>query len=131
MVAVTICSDFGAQEKKSLSLFPLFPHLFAFSLSSFTFIKRLFSSSLTLCYFHFNVGRICSDVLYFMLVNWDLSVIFLRVHAEYIMRNAELDEAQAGIKIARRNTHNLRDADDTTRMGESEEEPKSFLMKVK
>ena len=47
------------------------------------------------------------------------------------MRNARLDEAQAGIKIARRNINNLRHADDTTLMAESEEELKSFLMKVK
>ena len=51
--------------------------------------------------------------------------------AEYIMRNARLDESQAGIKIARRNINNLRYADDTTLMAESEEELKSFLMKVK
>ena len=51
--------------------------------------------------------------------------------AEYIMRNAELEEAQAGIKIARRNINNLRYADDTTLMAESEEELKSLLMKVK
>ena len=50
---------------------------------------------------------------------------------EYIMRNAGLDEAQAGIKIAGRNINNLRYADDTTLMEESEEELKSFLMKVK
>ena len=47
------------------------------------------------------------------------------------MRNAELDEAQAGIKIVRRNINNLRYADDTTLMAESEEELKSLLMKVK
>ena len=51
--------------------------------------------------------------------------------AEYIMRNAGLDEAQAGIKIARRNINNLRYADDTILMAESEEELKSLLMKVK
>ena len=51
--------------------------------------------------------------------------------AEYIMRNAGLEEAQAGIKIARRNINNLRYADDTTLMVESEEELKSLLMKVK
>ena len=50
---------------------------------------------------------------------------------EYIMRNAGLDEAQAGIKIAGRNINNLRYADDTTLMAESEEELKNFLMKVK
>ena len=77
MAAVTICSDFGAQENKSLSLFPLFPHLFA------------------------------------------------------IMRNAGLEEAQAGIKIAGRNINNLRYADDTTLMAESEDELKNLLTKVK
>ena len=53
------------------------------------------------------------------------------LYAEYIMQNARLDEAQAGIKIAGRNTNNLRYADDTTLMAESEEELKSLLMKVK
>ena len=51
--------------------------------------------------------------------------------AEYIMRNAGLEESQAGIKIARRNINNLRYADYTNLMAESEEEPKSLLMKVK
>ena len=53
------------------------------------------------------------------------------LHAEYIMRNAGLDEAWAGLKIARRNINNLRYADDTTLMAESEEELKSLLIKVK
>ena len=53
------------------------------------------------------------------------------LYAEYIMRNARLDEAQAGIKIAGRNINNLRYANDTTLMAESEEELKSLLMKVK
>ena len=53
------------------------------------------------------------------------------LYAEYIMRNADLDEAQAGIKIARRNINNLRYADDTTLKAESEEELKSLLMRVK
>ena len=52
-------------------------------------------------------------------------------NAEYIMRNAGLEEAQTGIKIARRNINNLRYPDDTILMAESEEELKSFLMKVK
>ena len=52
-------------------------------------------------------------------------------YAEYIMRNAELEETQAGIKIARGKINNLRNADDTTLMAESKEELKSFLMKVK
>ena len=51
-------------------------------------------------------------------------------YANYIMRNARLDEAQAGIKTAKRNINNLRYADDTTLMAESEEQLKSLLMKV-
>ena len=60
-----------------------------------------------------------------------LSPCLFNLYAEYIMRNAGLDEAQAGIKIARRNINNLRYADDTTLMSESKEELKSLLMKVK
>ena len=60
-----------------------------------------------------------------------LSPCLFNLHAEYIMRNAWLEEAQAGIKIARRNINNLRYADDTTLMAESEEELKSLVMKVK
>ena len=60
-----------------------------------------------------------------------LSPCLVNLYAEYIMRNAGLDEAQAGIKIARRNVNHLRYADDTTLMAESEEELKSLLMKVK
>ena len=60
-----------------------------------------------------------------------LSPCLFNLYAEYIMRNAGLEEAQAGIKISRRNTNNLRYADDTTLMAESEEELKSLLMKVK
>ena len=60
-----------------------------------------------------------------------LSLFLFNLYAEYIMRNARLDEAQAGIKIAGRNINNLRYVDDTTLMAESEEELKSLLMKVK
>ena len=60
-----------------------------------------------------------------------LSPCLFNLHAEYIMRNMGLNEAQAGIKIAERNINNLRYADDTTLMAESEEELKSLLMKVK
>ena len=60
-----------------------------------------------------------------------LSPCLFNSYAEYIMRNAGLEEAQAGIKIVRRNINNLRFADDTTLMAESEEELKSLLMKVK
>ena len=60
-----------------------------------------------------------------------LSPCLCNLYAEYIMRNAGLEEVQAGIKIARRNINNLRYADYTTLMAESEEELKSLLMKVK
>ena len=60
-----------------------------------------------------------------------LSPCLFNFYAEYIMRNAGLEETQAGIKIARRNINNLRYADDTTLMAESEEELKSLWMKVK
>ena len=60
-----------------------------------------------------------------------MSPCLFNLHAEYIMRNAGLEEKQAGIKVAGRNINNLRYADDTTLMAESEEELKSLLMKVK
>ena len=60
-----------------------------------------------------------------------LSSCLFNLNAEYIVRNAGLDEAQAGIKISRRNSNNLRYADNTTLMAESEEEIKILLMKVK
>ena len=60
-----------------------------------------------------------------------LSPCLFNLYAEYIMQNARLDEAQAGIKIARRNINNLRYADDTTLIAESEEELKNLMRKVK
>ena len=60
-----------------------------------------------------------------------MSPYLFNLYAEYIMRNAGLEEAQTGIKIAEKNISNLRYADDTTLMAESEEELKSLLMKVK
>ena len=60
-----------------------------------------------------------------------MSPCLFNLYAEYILRNAGLEESQAGIKIARRNINNLRYADDTTLMAESEEKLKSLLMKVK
>ena len=72
----------------------------------------------------FQIGKgVCQDCI--------LSPCLFNLYAEYIMRNAGLEEAQAGIKIARWNISNLRYADDTTLMAESEEEPKGLLMKVK
>ena len=71
----------------------------------------------------FQIGKgVCQGCL--------LSPCLFNLHAEYIMRNAGLDEAQAVFKIARRNINNLSYADNTTLMAESEEEPKSLLMKV-
>ena len=60
-----------------------------------------------------------------------LSSCLFDLHAEYIMQNSRLDEAQAGIKVARRNINNLRYVDDTTLMAESKEELRNLLMKVK
>ena len=71
-----------------------------------------------------NLGKECSQ-------GCVLSPCLFNLYAEYIMRNAGLDEAQAGIQIAGRNINNLRYTDDTTLMAESEEELKSLLMKVK
>ena len=72
----------------------------------------------------FQIGkRVCQSFI--------LSPCLFNLHAEYIMQNAGLDEAQDGIKIAGRNINNFRYADDTTLMAESEEGLKSLLMKVK
>ena len=72
----------------------------------------------------FQIGRgVCQGCI--------LSPCLFNLHAEYIIQNAGLDEAQSGIKIARRNINNLRYADDTTFITESKEELKSLLMKVK
>ena len=72
----------------------------------------------------FQIGKgVCQGCL--------LSICLFNLYSEYILQNAGLDEAQAGIKIAGRNINNLRYADDTTFMAESEEELKSLLMKVK
>ena len=72
----------------------------------------------------FQIGKgVCRDCI--------LSPCLFNLYAEYIMRNAGLDKAQAGIKIAGRNINNLRYADDTTLITESEVELKSLLMKVK
>ena len=62
---------------------------------------------------------------------WILSLCLFNLYADYIIQNAGLDKAQAGIKFAGRNTNNLRYTDDTTLIAESEEELKSLLMKVK
>ena len=78
-----------------------------------TFQIDFFHLAICICFFHF------------------LKKIEFNLYAEYIMRNTGLEEAQAGIKIARSNINNLRYADDTTLMVESEEELKSLLMKVK
>ena len=71
----------------------------------------------------FQIGKVCQGCI--------LSPCLFNLYAEYIMRNAEMEEAQAGINIAGRNINNLRCADFTTLITESEEEVKSLLMKVK
>ena len=72
----------------------------------------------------FQIGKgVCQGCIF--------SPCLFNLYAEYIMQNARLDEAQAGIKVTGRNINNLRYADDTTLMAESEEELKSLLMKVK
>ena len=71
----------------------------------------------------FKIRRVCQDCV--------LSLCLFNFYAEYIIRNARLNEAQAGIKIARRSINNLRYADDTILMTESEEELKRLLMMVK
>ena len=72
----------------------------------------------------FQIGKgVCQDCI--------MSPCLFNLYAEYIMRNAGLEEVQAGIKIAGRNINNLRYADDTTLMAESKEELKNLLMKVK
>ena len=72
---------------------------------------------------HFIKGKVCQSCI--------LSPCLFNLYAEYIMRNAGLQEAQGGIKITGRNISNLRYADDTTLMAESEEKLKSLLMRVK
>ena len=71
----------------------------------------------------FQIGKVSQDCI--------LPLCLFNLYAEYIMRNSGLEETQAGIKIVGRNINNLRYADDTTLMAESEEELKSLLMKVK
>ena len=73
----------------------------------------------------FQIGKGVHQAVYCYLFN-----IYVNIYVEYIMRNAWLDKAQAGIKIAGRNINNLRYADDTSLTAESEEELKSLLMKV-
>ena len=120
-----------------------------FSLSSFTFIKQLFSSS------SLSAIRVVSSAYLRLLADQEttggtghgttdwiqigqgvhqgciLSPYLFNLYVEYIMRNAGLEEAQTGIKIAGRNINNLRYADDTTLMAKSQEELKSLLLKVK
>ena len=99
------------------------------SLSSETDALDLFRFRFTL--FKLNKIRDCFQIGKGVRQGCILLPCLFNLYAEYIMRNAGLDEAQAGIKIAGRNINNLRYANDTTLMAESEEELKSFLMKVK
>ena len=126
MAAVTICSNFGAPQNKvchCFYCFPIYLHLTCL-------LRNLYAGQeATVRTGHgttdwFQIGRGVRQ-------GCILSPCLFNLYAEYIMRNAGLDESQAGIKITRRNISNLRYADDTTFMAESEEELKSLLMKLK
>ena len=127
MAAVTICSDFGAPPKnklwKILKEMGIPDHLTCL-------LRNLYSGQEATV----RTGHGTADWLQIGKGEHQgciLSPCLFNFYAEYIMRNAGLDEAQAGIKIAWRNINNLRYADDTTLMAESEEELKSLLVKVK
>ena len=98
---------------------------------------REFQKNIYFCFIDYAKAFDCEDhnklskILQEMGISDHLSPCFFNLYAEYIMRNAGLDEAQARIKIAGRNINNLRYTDDTIFMAESEEELKSLLMKVK
>ena len=154
MAAITICSDFGAQKNKVTHCFHCFLSICqemmgrdamilvfwmlsckpTFSLSSSTFIERFFSSSLS-------ATRVVSSAYLRLLIFLPAILIPACASSSWAISNYKrwccdsaakvLDEARAGIKIAKRNINNLRYADDTTHMAESEEELKSLLMKVK
>ena len=111
MAAVTVCSDVGAPKNK---------------------VSQVSTTSPSIC--HEVMGHGTTD--WFQIgkgvrQGCILSPCLFNLYAEYIMRNAGLEEAQAGIKIAGRNINNLRYADDTTLMVESKEKLKRLLMKVK
>ena len=95
-----------------------------------TFAVIFLNTDCSVCMFHWTWNNR-------LVPNWERNktrvyiVTLFNLYAEYIMRNAGLDEAQAGIKTARKNINNLRDVDDPTYMAESEEELKSLLIKVK
>ena len=89
-----------------------------------TYFQNLLCVSNTEVLHYFQIGKGVRQ-------GYILSPCLFNLHADYIMRNAGLEEAQAAIKIAGRNINNLRHADDTTLMAESEEELKSLLMKVR
>ena len=129
MAAVTICSDFGAQESNkqwnaqilvynSMS-FHKYTHLWNLYAGQEATVRTGYGTT-----DWFQIGKGVHQ-------GYILSPCLFNFYAEYIMRNAGLEEAQAGIKIAGRNMNNLRYADDTILMAESEEELKSLLMKVK
>ena len=111
--------------------FPNFePFCCTMSISNYCFLRNLYAGQeATVRTGHgttdwFQIGKgVCQGCI--------LSPCLFNLSAEYIMRNAGLDEAQAGIKTAGKNINNFRYADDTTLMAESEEELKSLLMKVK
>ena len=134
MASVTICSDFGARKIKSDTVSTVFPSISHEEMGIpdhlTCLLRNLYAGQeATVRTGHgttdwFQIGKgVCQGCI--------LSPYLFNLSAEYIMRNAVLDEAQPGIKIARRNINNLSYADDTTLMAENEEDLKSLLMKVK
>ena len=133
MAAVTICSDFGAQKIKSDTVSTVSPSI---SHEVWKILKEMgIPDHLTCLLKNLYAGQEATDRTGHGTTDWFqivkgihqgciLSPCSSNLYAEYIMRNAGLEKAQAGIKIARRNINNLRYADDTTLMAESEEAKK-------
>ena len=130
MAAITICRDFGAQKIKSATVSTVSPSICHEEMGIpehlTCLLRNLYAGQeATVRTGHgttdwFQIGKRVHQVCI-------LSPCLFNFYAEYIMRNAGLEEAQAGIKIARRNINNLRYVDDTTLMAESEEELKKPL----
>ena len=120
MAAVIICSDFGAPQNKVAQYFHCFPIYLPWSDAGQEPTVRTGHETTD----WFQIGKGVHQ-------GCKLSPCLFNLYKEYIMRNAGLEETQAGIRIAGRNINNLTYADDTTLMTESEEELKSLLIKVK
>ena len=146
MATITICSDFGAQEFQKNNYFCFIDYAKAFDCVDhiklwkflqemgipdyLTYLLRNLYASQEVTVRTGNETKDWFQIGKRVHPGCILSTCLFNLYAEYSMRNAGLEEAQAGIKIAGRNINKLRCADDTTLMAESEEELKSLLMKV-